>query len=551
LGVEPAQRQGRELHPGEAPQLEAALAGLGRELRCRPFDAVYLTTEFNAGVYQVPRLGFLGWPRTHLEIGLPLAFALSHGELHAVLAHECVHLSSRHDKQSGRLYLLHKTWGHLTQQLQRPATGKLDQAGRWVLVKFLRWYWPRLHARALVLSRFHEFQADRQAAEVTGTKEMVAALWRTECYTPWLTERFWPDLWQRTREEPEPPADVFRLLAEACQSGGPAPDDAARYVEHGLSRVAAREATHPAFVDRIRPLGTSTDDVRRSGFPQPPAESAAEVFFGEHVADFTRALSEQWRGSASSAWRDRHQRAESATIAPATNATQAADLHLLWETARTAVGRDGPGPAMALLRQVLAHDPRHAGAGVLLGQHLAGLGDPEGEHLLAEVVAGGDEDWLAPACQALEEYYRTLGLTERVRQTRAALDRHDADLRAARKERASVTARDRFVAHQLPEESIAALRALLASTHGIERAWLARKDLAYFPQRPLFVLCVRSDRSRWSGGADRDQELALVLPPKLQLPGQSLVIAHRGPFRALARKVAAQRGAEVFPDACS
>jgi hypothetical protein len=183
---------------------------------------------------------------------------------------------------------------------------------------------------------------------------------------------------------------------------------------------------------------------------------------------------------------------------------------------------------------------------VLLGQHLVGLGDPEGEQLLSAVVAGADESWLPAACEALEAHYRSLGQSDRVRQTRAALDRHEADLRAAQRERAGVTARDRLLAHGLPDDAIAALREVLASAGGVESAWLARKDLKYFPHRPLFVLCVRSaGAGRW-GGTDRDQALVRRLAPKIQLPGQTLVIGRRGPFRALGRKVAAQPGAEVY-----
>jgi Zn-dependent protease with chaperone function len=546
LRVEPAPRPGRRLRPGEAPALDAALADLARGLRCRPFGEVLLTSDFNAGVYQVPRLGFLGWPRTHLEVGLPLALALGPDELRAVLAHECAHLSARHGRRNGRLYLLHQTWGNLIGQMQRPVGGRLDRAGRWALGAFLGWYWPRLHARALVLSRAHEYEADRLAADLTGGAELASALWRVECYGPWLAERFWPDLWQQTRDVADPPADVYGRLAEAYRAGGPAPEDAARHVERGLSRVAAREDTHPAFLDRARALGLTAEDVRRAGLPPPPPVSAAEALLGPKLADFTRELSEQWRGMALAAWRDRHRRSQAEAKSAAAAGGGESDVRLLWEAARELAGREGLGPVAPLLRQVLARDPGHAGAGVLLGRHLVGLADPEGERLLSAVVARGDEAWLRPACEALEEHYRGLGLADRVRETRAALDRHEADCRAARKERAAVTARDRLLAHGLDDGPLAALRALRASAADVGAAWLARKELAYFPHRPLFVLCVRAAGGRWSGGADRDQALARRLAAKVELPGQVLVVGRRGPFRALARKVAALPGAEVF-----
>lgn len=544
LQVEVTPRQGRVLGPGEAPALAAALAELGRQMQCRPFDEVRLTLDVNAGVAELPRLGLLGWPRTVLEVGVPLARAISPDELRAVLAHECVHRSARHGRTAGRLYLINQTWANLMQQLQRPATGRLDRLGRWALGKFLGWYWPRLHARTFVLARMHEYQADRHAAEVTSPAVVVGALWRLECLSPWLGDQFWGELWQSTRDCPEPPADVLRLLADACRQG-PAPADAARCVERGLSRATAEDSTHPAFIDRVRPLGWTNDDVRRLGFPPPPPVSAAEHFLGDQLAELERTLSEQWRQSILASWHDRHRRA--CAEARRAESAPAADVHLLWETARTTADRHGLAPAVPFLRQVLEHDPNHGGACVLLGQHLTSQGDPEGERLLSAVVARGDENWLSRACAALEQCYRSHGRMEEVRQTRALLDRHEADLRAAQRERATVTRRDRFIAHELSIETLAALHCRLASLSDLGTAWLARKDLTYFPHRALFVLVVRSAGARWwRGTRDRDQALVRQLTGKLQLPGQVLVVGRHGPFRALARKVAALPEAEVF-----
>ena len=57
--------------------------------------------DFNAGVREVPRLGLLGWPRTYLEIGLPLSMAVAQEEIRAILAHEFAHLSARHGRSGG------------------------------------------------------------------------------------------------------------------------------------------------------------------------------------------------------------------------------------------------------------------------------------------------------------------------------------------------------------------------------------------------------------------------------------------------------------------
>ena len=125
----------RLLKPGEAPALSGLLDSLRRELRCRPFDEVLVSMDFNAGVREVPRLGVFGWPRTVLEIGLPLSSVLSAEELRAVLAHEFVHLSARHGRSGHRLYRLHRTWGNLIEQMQKPASGRTDRSVRWAVSK--------------------------------------------------------------------------------------------------------------------------------------------------------------------------------------------------------------------------------------------------------------------------------------------------------------------------------------------------------------------------------------------------------------------------------
>src|SRR5262245_25782628 len=86
LLVDQVPPDGRLLRAGEAPALAALLDSLRRDLQCRPFDEVRISMDFNAGVREIPRLGVFGWPRTILEIGLPLATMLEPGELRAILA---------------------------------------------------------------------------------------------------------------------------------------------------------------------------------------------------------------------------------------------------------------------------------------------------------------------------------------------------------------------------------------------------------------------------------------------------------------------------------
>lgn len=542
---------GRVLRPGEAPALDAMLDALRGAMQSRPFDEVRVSMDFNAGVRELPRLGVFGWPRTVLELGLPLLTVLAPEELRAVLAHEFVHLSARHGRGGGRISHLHRMWSDVFERIQRPAAGRLDRAVRWAAAGFAGWYWPRLHARSLVLSRVQEYQADREAASLCGAETMAWALWRMECLIPWLSERFWPDLHQEAVHRPEPPADVLDRMRAALETP-PAPEEAARWKGRGLGRATGHDETHPAFLDRARALGRSADGFREAGFPEAARPSAAEALLGEDRGAIERELAAHWQQGARASWRDRHYRAaaEARRRGPGETAAPVpdpSDAIALWEAARTAADLQGPAAAEPLLRAVLGRDPRHPGAGVLLGHHRMGLGDPEGERLLWQVVEQEDEQWTPRAGAALHEHYRSSGQVDRQRDVRVLLDRHEEAVTRARRERATVSPRDTFLPHGLADEQIEPLRSLLAAQEACGAAWLVRKAVRLFPHRPLFLLCVRGLPARWGRRhPERDWELARRLIPRVELPGQVLVIARYGLFRKLAGKVMALPEAEVF-----
>jgi Zn-dependent protease with chaperone function len=548
LLVEHALPEGRVIPRGAAPALVEALESLRRELLCRSFDEVRVSIDFNAGVREVPRLGLFGWPRTFLEVGLPLLMALTPDELRAVLAHEFAHLSGRHGRTGGRIYRLHRRWCNVFEQLQRPASGRSGRAVHWVVTKFVSWYWPRLHARALVLSRVQEFQADRVAAEVAGAATLASSLWRMECLNPWFLEQFWPEIERTADQSPEPPPDLTGRMRTALETPPP-PDDAARWIERGLSRATVHDETHPAFPDRVRALGLYPDEFRRAGFPAAPRPSAAEVLLGADRDAFERELSADWQRKSRAAWRQRHRRAsaEARRQAPATQAPPAREVSDLWEKAREAADLRGPAAAEALLRSLLLQDPAHAGATVLLGHHLLTRGDGEGERMLLRVVEQADEVWTARACQALQQHFRTTGQTDRLRELRALLDRHEAEVEAARRERSTIRPGDTFLPHGLTEEQVGSLTALLASQPDCTSAWLVRKELRHFPNRPLFVLCVRATESRWGfRSPERDRQLVTRLIPRVELPGQVLVIAREGGFCKLYDRITSLAEAVVF-----
>jgi len=541
---------------GDAPELWALLDRLRDSLDSRPFDEVRLTLTLNAGVYAGPRRGLLGRPPTILSIGLPLAQAMTPDEFAAVLAHEMGHHLGRHAEASARLRRLERTWGEAARRIEQPAAGVAARASRAAVARFVMWYWPRVRVRDLALSRMHEHRADLDAAEVVGGPALAHALWRLEILSPRLDDEAWPAILAEAADRPEPPDDVADRLAAAIQA--PPPHDAAARVTRALARATLPDETHPALADRLGPLGLGPDDLGRIGLPARAEPSAADVYLGDAAPAAGRALSQSWRDEALGPWRERRRlalaeaarRAGPAPPTPAGSAPEGPapdDARVLWEAACRASQVQGPDAAAPLFRRVLEAEPGHAGAAVVVGGRLALDGDPQGEAMLRRVLDGDDEAWIAPAGQALCNAYRALGRADDLRDVEARLDRHEAEIAAARRERASVRASDRFIDHGLDAGALAALVDRLAADQQLDAAWLVRKDVAHFPRRRLFVLVVRATGPRWrSGREERGAALVRRIAPRADLPGQALVIAPDGPFASLAKACMKRPDAQVF-----
>src|SRR5258707_11127096 len=95
------------------------------------------------------------------------------------------------------------------------------------------------------------------------------------------------------------------------------------------------------------------------------------------------------------------------------------------------------------------------------------------------------------ACALLHQHYRRAGRMDRLREIEGRLDRYERDLAASRAERREVTARDKLIPHGLSVEELNALRTTLSAETDLALAELVRKELRYFPNQKLFLLCVR------------------------------------------------------------
>jgi hypothetical protein len=140
--------KGETVNAGEAPELFAMLRQLQQRLQTPAIHAVLLTTDFNAAVSQVPRLGIFGWHRNYLLLGLPLMKGLTVEQFQADLGHEQGHLSRGHARVANWIYRMRMIWTQLESAFERK-----NHWGSGLILRFFKWYIPYFNAISFPFAR--------------------------------------------------------------------------------------------------------------------------------------------------------------------------------------------------------------------------------------------------------------------------------------------------------------------------------------------------------------------------------------------------------------
>jgi hypothetical protein len=241
-------------------------------------------------------------------------------------------------------------------------------------------------------------------------------------------------------------------------------------------------------------------------------------------------VKEQWRQRYLQAQRDRDRLQELAT----TEATRtlSADEHC--ERARITLDLEGDGAGAPLLGRVLELVPDHAQANFLLGRILLSDDHPTGVGHLEKALQH-DPDAVRPAFDLLYRYYRRSGKPERMRELEKRYDEHQETLRFAEAERQSAYINDTFLPHGLDALQVEDLRGQLQTYTEINRVYLVRKEVAFFQQKPFYVMVVELAGSGFDVGGTGEQRFVDRLAEQLRLSGQTLIFTPTGQMEAVGR----------------
>jgi Zn-dependent protease with chaperone function len=507
----------REIHRTEFPELFALIDELRVRLNTPEIHHVVINYDHNAAVYQAPRLGWLGWYRNYLLLGLPLLQSLTPEQFKATLAHELGHLSGNDSSFAGYIFRVRQMWEQLT-----------TDNNLFIFQWFFRWYEPLIKAYSFVSVRDREYAADALAKRMTSPEIAASDLIQTYIYQHYLQEDFSCQLDRQARESQTPPPDVVTQMLAALRQPLD-PQTAQIWLGLILGEATDTDDTHPCLSDRLAAVGYPTP---KSWTPSPILCTAAEYYFGDRLTGLAAELDLQWYESRKTAWLRQYQQAQYQREYLATLNLQASTklLTLSEATSQAELTTELHGDLLALpfWQEILARSPSHAKANYHVGKILVNRGHFSGCAYLEQAIAL-DSDLVIPSCEELYRFHTFQGdlVSAEIylewrqqhlpKQWRSKLERNIKDT-------------DRFVPHDLEPDLVTEIRTKLVNYPTIDRAYLVCKPMQIFPDRSLYILGIEianprsNDRQKQQPDVELERDWCERLRLELNL-GERLIIA--------------------------
>ena len=394
---------GRELRHSEAPELFNTVESLCAKLKVPHIRKILLTSEFNAGVTQVPLLGPLGFSRNYLRIGFALMASTSPEQFQAVLAHELAHLGGQHGRMTGRIYQQRTTWAGLQSVFQQKT-----RAGGWILRRFLNWYAPYFNAYSFILARRQECEADRASVAVVGKEVTAQALTLASVGSAYCQEDFWKPFLERSRIEPAPTQLPHLQMLRSPLTPMPWSRTESILARELLRRTDLGD-THPALAERLGAIDASASVA--SDFPI----SAAQKYLGTSAEGLAHELDEAWQVRNAKAWRDRYEQHHRDLGLLTSLDEKAAKTSLsegdAFQRLQALERVKGKSVAQPQIESFLSAYPGHTGAQFAVARLRLEDGDESGLELLRKVMTA-DANATKPGAELAHKFLKAHGRNE-------------------------------------------------------------------------------------------------------------------------------------------
>jgi Zn-dependent protease with chaperone function len=527
--------QGLRLSRQQVPHLFSLVDELTTKLQAPKFHHILLDQDFNAGVVQVPRLGIFGWHENYLLLGLPLMQSLSLEQFKAVLAHELGHLSGNHSRFGGWIYQIRKTWMQIYERFHQSD----QQETTFLFNRFLDWYWPSFNAYSFVLARMDEYEADRCAAQLAGTRNVAEALMNIKVKDRFLQSSFWADIQKQAEHKADPPDNVYSSMLAVLHNSIPE-EDSKQWLKQAFAQKTNNADTHPCLTDRLKSLGYSIAQAQDLLQPTAIQSTAAEHLFGATLQQFAKQLSQSWKETASTSWRQHYAYLQETKRKLKALEEKTKILTLteqeIWERAYYTLELQGSKAALPLLQDVLKKQPEHAAANYTFGQILLQEGNAAGIAHIEKAIKHRN-DWTIDGCNLVYRFLSEEGQTEEAQKYYERAEQYYDLLVKAQQERATVTDQDEFKPHSLPASEVAQLKQQVAAYSQVKEAYLVEKIVTYFPEDRFCVLGIVRKRGLIES-EDADHKLFDLLATNLKFPTEAyIIVLNHGNFARLRKKI--------------
>jgi len=475
--------EGEPISRKDAPKLFSLIDEVRIKAKAKKVHTVLLSHEFNAAVYQIPRLGLLGWPKRYLILGVPLMNLLSTEEFKSVLAHEFGHLSKDHMRFGNWIYRIRQLWMVLLE--------RLEQMGGVVSVlftKFFSWYSPYFNAYSFVLARSNEYEADREAAVITSESIAGSALTKVYTFANYMDSTYWGHTYDKVKAEEKPPRNAY---SELIRSSSHIPND---LIEEELKGVLESKTdlhdTHPCLSDRLAGLNTRPKlEVAKK------EKLAANELLGNSNQDLLNEFDKNWYMHVLEDWTQRHlYLKELKQLIAEHNKKGDIDtlsVEELWQYANAVDELDGIKSSKDIYLKLIEKDPEHASGNYIVGQLLLSEENDAGVELIEKSIKL-DPSLDESAMQLLFEYfYYTKDDEQKAQQYYDKLGQYEKERQRADKERDNLHAGIEFEQLDMSADMIAAIKQSLKENKKVAKAWMARRIVKNLPQIPSYLVVVQ------------------------------------------------------------
>jgi Zn-dependent protease with chaperone function len=534
--------EGYELNREESPELFRTVDEISEKIIAPKPDHILVSAAFNASVHTFPRRGFFG-KTTYLNLGLPLMQAISPEQFRAVLAHEMGHISKKHGSDAAWIYQLRETWARFLEKQESAEDGKMS----FLYTKFINWYFPYFNAYSFVLARQQEREADRMAVEIYGSKGLGEALMNVEVKAHLLEKDFWKDVFEQAKINPRPPEKTFSQMDHHFRSER---DEAKEIIAltKALSVRSDYHDTHPSLSERLKLIGYSFPQNAKT-LPEVPSETAAQAYLGNLTEKLAGIFDREWQTNVEPFWSQHHEYlgkvAERLTALEAKSNETELNEEELYELAHLRAQNEDFNSAVPVLKRILEKNPSSAAAKFDLGSIMLENEDENGIKFLEEAMAQ-DISFTIAACEQIYAFLFSKGQEEKGLPYLNKAETFYENVVAAQKERENISDQDEFEAHDLPAEKVNAITGKIAMHEEIEAAYLIKKKVRYFPEKPCYVLAIETKR-KWiksSGDVNENHLLEVVVNQVEPLEVSFALIL--GKFKRVRKFVKRMPGAKIY-----